>query len=198
MQESGRTTQCSPVKKKGTAALFPGSERLQGKPGSAEARGACFTKNTASYCFFLAISDRWCRAWLPAMQTYDGAGIGGSSRSLLHEKHSILLFFLGNLRSLVSCMASCHADLRRSRDRRKLEEPWAYPRPGDETSAVPAVRSRFRQVSTPSPGSMASVSSSRLAVSTRTAPAASPDTTRMAPTVPPGGDTRGNPSGPST
>ena len=54
------------------------------------------------------------------------------------------------------------------------------------------------QVSTPSPGSMAKMSSSRLDVSTRTAPADSPGTTRIAPTVPPGGATLLRPAGPST
>jgi hypothetical protein len=49
------------------------------------------------------------------------AGIGGSSRSCLYEKHDIVSFFLGKRSLLVLRMASCHAVLG-SRDRRKLEE----------------------------------------------------------------------------
>ena len=37
------------------------------------------------------------------------AGIGGSSRSCLHEKHSVLLFFLGKRSLLVLRFASCEA-----------------------------------------------------------------------------------------
>jgi hypothetical protein len=37
------------------------------------------------------------------------AGIGGSSRSFLHEKHRIVRFFLGKRSLLVLRMASCHA-----------------------------------------------------------------------------------------
>ena len=39
------------------------------------------------------------------------AGIGGSSRSCVHEKHSILLFFLGKRSLLVLRFASCEAVL---------------------------------------------------------------------------------------
>jgi hypothetical protein len=37
------------------------------------------------------------------------AGIGGSSRSYVHEKHDIVSFFLGKSSLLVLRMASCHA-----------------------------------------------------------------------------------------
>ena len=40
--------------------------------GSAEARGAGFTKNTASCCFFLANAVCWCCAWHPAMPINEG------------------------------------------------------------------------------------------------------------------------------
>jgi hypothetical protein len=43
---------------------------------------------------------------------FDGAGIGGSSRSCLHAKHGILPFSLGKRSLLVLRMASCHADRR--------------------------------------------------------------------------------------
>ena len=43
------------------------------------------------------------RTHAPALSAQRGAG------SCLYEKHSILLFFLGNLRLLVTRMASCHA-----------------------------------------------------------------------------------------
>jgi hypothetical protein len=43
---------------------------------------------------------------------HGGAGIGGSSRSCLHEKHSILLFFLGKRSLLVLRFASCEAAMR--------------------------------------------------------------------------------------
>jgi hypothetical protein len=56
------------------------------------------------------------------MQPKRGAGIGGSSRSWLHEKHDIVSFFLGKRSLLVLRMASCHAAKTGSRDRRKLEE----------------------------------------------------------------------------
>jgi hypothetical protein len=56
------------------------------------------------------------------MQSKRGAGIGGSSRSRLHEKHDIVSFFLGKRSLLVLRMASCHAVKTGSWDRRKLEE----------------------------------------------------------------------------
>jgi hypothetical protein len=40
-----------------------------------------------------------------------GAGIGGSSRSCLHEKHSVLLFFLGKRSLLVFRFTSCETVL---------------------------------------------------------------------------------------
>jgi len=43
-----------------------------------------------------------------------GAGIGGSSRSCLHEKHSVLLFFLGKRSLLVLRLASCEAVMGRA------------------------------------------------------------------------------------
>ena len=57
---------------------------------------------------------------LPGHRT--AAGIGGSSRSFLHEKHDIVSFFLGKRSLLVLRFASCEAAPNRSRDRRKLEE----------------------------------------------------------------------------
>jgi hypothetical protein len=56
------------------------------------------------------------------MQAEVAAGIGGSSRSWLYEKHDIVSFFLGKRSLLVLRMASCHAGRSGSRDRRKLEE----------------------------------------------------------------------------
>jgi hypothetical protein len=100
--------------------VFPGTEN--GEPGSAEARGAFFTKNTTSCRFFFANAVCWCCASHPAKQPRTVAGIGGSSRSFLHEKHDILSFFLGKRSLLVLRFASCEAAPNRSRDRRKLEE----------------------------------------------------------------------------
>ena len=65
--------------------------RLEGSRGSAEARGGCFTKNTASCCFFLAISDCWCFAWLPATQSsLKGSRGSAEARGALFTKNMIL------------------------------------------------------------------------------------------------------------
>jgi hypothetical protein len=53
-----------------------------GAGGSAEARGAVFTKNTTSCRFFLANAVCWCCASHPAKQSWRSRGIGGSSRSI--------------------------------------------------------------------------------------------------------------------